>query len=126
MIFTASVASFNAGGGGVLYTAVKHAVVGMIRQLALELAPAIRVNGVAPGGTLTGLRGTAALGHEQRSLADNAEALAERIAGAVPLRIAQHPEDHAGLYVLLASRENARAITGQVFVSDGGAGVRSL
>src|SRR5262249_50915426 len=50
MVFTASVAGFNSGGGGVLYTASKHAVVGMIRQLAAELAPQVRVNGVAPGG----------------------------------------------------------------------------
>ena len=32
MIFTASVAGLNSGGGGVLYTASKHAVVGMIRN----------------------------------------------------------------------------------------------
>jgi NAD(P)-dependent dehydrogenase (short-subunit alcohol dehydrogenase family) len=62
MIFTASVASFFPGGGGPLYTASKHAMVGLIRQLACELAPKIRVNGVAPGGTLTDLRGLAALG----------------------------------------------------------------
>jgi NAD(P)-dependent dehydrogenase (short-subunit alcohol dehydrogenase family) len=110
----------------VLYTAVKHAVVGMIRQLALELAPAIRVNGVGPGGTLSALRGTEALGHASRSLADDPARLAQRIGAAVPLGIAQRPEDHAGLYVLLASRENARAITGQVLMSDSGAGVRSL
>jgi NAD(P)-dependent dehydrogenase (short-subunit alcohol dehydrogenase family) len=33
---------------------------------------------------------------------------------------AQTPEDHAGAYVFLASRENAPAITGQVILSDGG------
>ena len=48
MIFTASVAGLNSGGGGALYTASKHAVVGLIRQLAMELGPDIRVNGVAP------------------------------------------------------------------------------
>jgi NAD(P)-dependent dehydrogenase (short-subunit alcohol dehydrogenase family) len=35
MLFTASVAGLNSGGGGVLYTASKHAVVGIIRQLAM-------------------------------------------------------------------------------------------
>jgi NAD(P)-dependent dehydrogenase (short-subunit alcohol dehydrogenase family) len=44
IIFTGSVASFNAGGGGIVYTLAKHAVVGVVRQLALELAPDIRVN----------------------------------------------------------------------------------
>jgi NAD(P)-dependent dehydrogenase (short-subunit alcohol dehydrogenase family) len=62
MVFTASVASFGSGGGGTLYTASKHAVLGMIRQLASELTPQIRVNGVAPGGTKTGLMGLAAMG----------------------------------------------------------------
>lgn len=126
MIFTGSVASFHAGGGGVLYTAVKHAVVGMIRQLAKELAPAVRVNGVAPGGTLTNLSGTDALGHGKRSIADKAAEAKKRIAAAVPLRFAQKPEDHAGLYVLLASRENSSATTGEVFMSDGGIGIRPL
>ena len=51
IIFTASVAGFNSGGGGAIYTASKHAVVGLIRQLAVELGPRVRVNGVAPGGT---------------------------------------------------------------------------
>jgi cis-3,4-dihydrophenanthrene-3,4-diol dehydrogenase len=126
MIFTASVASFHAGGGGVLYTAAKHAVLGLIRELANELAPAVRVNGVGPGGTLTNLRGTQALGHARRSLADKAAESATRIAAAVPLKFAQRPEDHAGLYVLLASRENARATTGEVIMSDGGVGIRPL
>src|SRR5207237_677507 len=49
MVFTASVAGLNSGGGGAIYTASKHAVVGLIRELAVELAPDIRVNGVAPG-----------------------------------------------------------------------------
>src|SRR3989442_11787589 len=67
MVFTASVAGFNSGGGGTLYTASKHAVVGLIRQLAVEVGPRIRVNGVAPGGTRTDLRGLAVLGQDDRS-----------------------------------------------------------
>lgn len=123
MIFTASVASFNTGGGGILYTISKHAVVGLIRQLALEMAPDVRVNGVGPGGTLTELGGTTALNHEQRTINSKGD-LAQRISAAVPLRFAQEPEDHTGLYVLLASRANSRAITGEVFMSDGGVGIR--
>lgn len=126
MIFTASVAGMHAGGGGILYTSSKHAIVGMIRQLAAEFAPDVRVNGVGPGGTLTNLRGTSALGHEGRSLADKRAESAERIGNSVPLRFAQEPEDHTGLYVLLASRTNARAITGEILMSDGGIGIRPL
>ena len=125
VIVTASVASFHAGGGGILYTMGKHALVGLVRQLALEWAPHIRVNGVGPGGTLTALGGTQALGHEERSI-DAKGDLGERIAAHVPLRFAQLPDDHAGLYVLLASRRNARAVTGQIFMSDGGVGIRAV
>ena len=126
MIFTASVASFHAGGGGVLYTMGKHAVVGMIRQLALELAPGVRVNGVGPGGTLTGLSGTAALGHDGRTIGADPKEFDARVGAAVPLGFAQRPEDHTGLYVLLASRENSRAVTGEIFMSDGGVAARSI
>ena len=62
LIFTVSNAGFDPAGGGPLYTASKHAVVGLIRQLAYEFAPAVRVNGVAPGPIDTDLRGPAALG----------------------------------------------------------------
>lgn len=126
IIFTASVASFNSGGGGILYTMGKHAVVGMVKQLALELAPDIRVNGVGPGGTLTGLSGTDALGQTKRSINANPAQFHEKMAAAVPLGFAQTPEDHAGLYVLLASTANARAVTGEIFMSDGGTGARSV
>jgi cis-3,4-dihydrophenanthrene-3,4-diol dehydrogenase len=126
MIFTASVASIYAGGGGILYSAVKHGVAGFIRELARELAPAVRVNGVGPGGTLTNLRGSEALGQQDRSLADAAAEVEARIAASVPLRFAQRPEDHTGLYVLLASRENSRAVTGEIYMSDGGLRVRPL
>ncbi|MES2512472.1 MAG: SDR family NAD(P)-dependent oxidoreductase [Pseudomonadota bacterium] len=126
IIFTASVASFNSGGGGILYTMGKHAVVGMIKQLALELAPDIRVNGVGPGGTLTGLSGTDALGQTERSINANPAQFHEKMATGVLLGFAQVPEDHTGLYVLLASSANARAVTGEIFMSDGGTGARSV
>ncbi len=61
MIFTLSTAAVRAGGGGPLYTASKHAGVGLVRQLAFELAPRVRVNAVAPAGMATDLRGPQAL-----------------------------------------------------------------
>ena len=68
LIFTVSNAGFDPAGGGPLYTASKHAVVGLIRQLAYELAPAVRVNGVAPGPIDTDLRGPDALGQADKSI----------------------------------------------------------
>ena len=123
MIFTASGAGFTSAGGGVVYTASKHAVVGIIRQLAVELGPKIKVNGVAPGGTMTDLRSVAAL-----SLADRshfaAPGMAERIAAGNPLRLTLEPEDLAGAYVFLASRANARGVTGSIVSVDAGSTLR--
>jgi NAD(P)-dependent dehydrogenase (short-subunit alcohol dehydrogenase family) len=123
MVFTASVAGSNSGGGGPLYTASKHAVVGLIRQLAAELGPRVRVNGVAPGGTMTDLRGLSILRQEGHShFADpNAE---ERLRAGNPLQIALAPGDLAGAYVFLSSRTNARGITGTVLTVDAGATLR--
>jgi NAD(P)-dependent dehydrogenase (short-subunit alcohol dehydrogenase family) len=123
MVFTASVAGLTSGGGGAIYTASKHAVVGMIRQLAVELAPRVRVNGVAPGGTVTDLRGLAALGADGVThwTAPDAEA---RLSAGSPLQRALQPSDLAGAYVLLASRTSGRGMTGEIITVDGGATLR--
>ena len=123
MVFTASVAGSNSGGGGPLYTASKHAVVGLIRQLAAELGPRIRVNGVAPGGTMTDLRGLLVLRQDGRSqFAD--PSIEERMRANNPLQIALAPGDLAGAYVFLSSRTNARGITGTILTVDAGATLR--
>jgi NAD(P)-dependent dehydrogenase (short-subunit alcohol dehydrogenase family) len=123
MIFTASVAGLNSGGGGALYTASKHAVVGLVRELAVELGPEIRVNGVAPGGTMTDLRGLAALGNDDRSQFAN-PAVEERLRVGNPLRLALQPDDLAGAYAFLASRRDGRGVTGTILTVDGGAMLR--
>ncbi|WP_083402207.1 SDR family NAD(P)-dependent oxidoreductase [Bacillus sp. MUM 116] len=123
IIFSVSGASFYPDGGGVWYTASKHAQVGLMRQLAFELAPNIRVNAVAPGGTLTELSVIPPL-HPFVKIVDN-ETKASSIKKRNPLQLAQMPEDHVGAYVLLAS-DQARAITGEVISSDGGLAVRGL
>lgn len=123
VILTASNAGLYAGGGGPLYTASKHAVVGLVRQLAYDLAPEIRVNGVAPGGTITRLSGLETLGKSDLHL-DEMDGAARYIASGVPLRFAARPSDHASLYVLLASPTESRAVTGAIFPSDGGLEVR--
>ena len=123
IIFTASIAGFNSGGGGALYTASKHAVVGLIRQLAAELGPRIRVNGVAPGGTMTDLRGLSALGRDGHSHFTD-PGTEERLRSGNPLRKVLVPDDLAGAYVFLASRANAGGVTGTVLTVDAGATLR--
>ncbi|MGE7762975.1 SDR family NAD(P)-dependent oxidoreductase [Peribacillus sp. NPDC097895] len=123
IIFTVSGASFYPDGGGVWYTASKHAQIGLMRQLAFELSPSIRVNAVAPGGTLTALSVIPPL-RPFVKIVDN-DTKASSIKKRNPLQLAQVPEDHVGAYVLLASDES-RAITGEVISSDGGLSVRGL
>jgi NAD(P)-dependent dehydrogenase (short-subunit alcohol dehydrogenase family) len=115
IIFTTSNAGWWPAGGGPIYTASKHAVVGLIHQLAFELWP-VRVNGVAPGGTVTDLRGTSALGETDRSFGDLIEGMRQRT-GSVPFAMAE-PEEHAPAYVFLASKE-ARNTNASIIDSTG-------
>ncbi|MDR7075651.1 NAD(P)-dependent dehydrogenase (short-subunit alcohol dehydrogenase family) [Neobacillus niacini] len=125
IIFTVSNAGFYPAGGGPLYTASKHAVVGLVRELAYELSPKIRVNGVAPGGTLTDLRGPSALGQEKQtqSKVDNIKDLMKTTN---PLHVVPSPKQHTSAYVLLASNKDSMAMTGVIINSDGGLGVRGF
>lgn len=92
----------------VAYSSTKHAIIGLTRSLAQELAPThIRVNCVAPGVIDTDMVQT--LGQE------TLDALAEE----TPLGRLGKPEDIAAAVAFLASDE-ASFITGQVLCSDGG------
>jgi len=119
LIVTGSNACFLAGGGGVLYTASKFALRGLVMQLAKELAPDVRVNGVAPGATDTALSGPAAMNLAERELNGDADRVAA-MAGYPPLGRISQPSDHASLYVLLAARTESAYVTGAMFASDGG------
>jgi 2,3-dihydroxy-2,3-dihydrophenylpropionate dehydrogenase len=121
IIFTSSHAAYDAGGGGILYTTSKFAVRGIITQLAWELAPKVRVNGVAPGGTITDLRSIRSLGRSEASSSFNRPDIADKLKKNNPMSMAALPEDHSWSYVYLASNEMSRAVTGQVIISDGGA-----
>jgi len=125
IVFTISNAGFLPGGGGPLYTASKFAVRGLMLQLSYELAPNIRVNAVAPGGTVTQLRGAEALGLADQRLVDIPN-LPELIRSTNPLQVVSEPKDHAWAYVYLASKERTKAITGCVIHSDGGLQSRGL
>jgi cis-1,2-dihydro-1,2-dihydroxynaphthalene/dibenzothiophene dihydrodiol dehydrogenase len=114
VIFTASVSGLEPGFGGALYVPSKHAVVGLARQLALELAGRVRVNSVALGYVATELAAPPALGGG-RVLSDPAA-----VAPRVPTGRAARPEDIAGVYAMLASKSDGSAITGSVITVDSG------
>ncbi len=124
IVFTVSNAGFYPCGGGPLYTASKHAVVGLIRQLAYEFAPKIRVNGVAPGAIPTDLRGPASLAMAERSIAE--VPLKDMVERGLPLGKLPDPRDYTGSYVLLASAENSSTATGGVIICEGGIGIRGF
>jgi NAD(P)-dependent dehydrogenase (short-subunit alcohol dehydrogenase family) len=123
VVLTESTSAYYPGRGGALYVSSKFAVRGLVTTLAYELAPDVRVNGVAPGGTLnTDLSGLASLGMSGRRLNDT-PGRAEELASRVPLRVALSGEDHAWSYVFFAS-ERSRGITGGVLHPDGGMSVK--
>lgn len=117
---TLSESAFHPVGGGVLYGSSKWALRGVVSHLAVDLAPEVRVNGVAPGGT-TGTRfgGLSTLG-QTAVTADRVEGRDERIAAGTVLGVTARPEDHAGAYVYLADRAAARVVTAVVINTDGG------
>ncbi|MFD1560619.1 3-phenylpropionate-dihydrodiol/cinnamic acid-dihydrodiol dehydrogenase [Paraburkholderia silviterrae] len=124
MIFTLSNSAFYPGGGGPLYTASKHAAVGIIRQLAYELAPKVRVNGVGPCGMASDLRGPVSLGQQDLRIMDSRTP--EAIAGILPLQFFPQPADFTGPYVMLASRANNRVLSGVMINADAGLGIRGI
>jgi NAD(P)-dependent dehydrogenase (short-subunit alcohol dehydrogenase family) len=93
------------------YNATKAAVIHLTRQLAVELAPKVRVNGIAPGLVKT---------HLARALWEDRE---DQIGRALPLGRIGEPDDIAAAAVFLAGA-GARWLTGQTIVVDGGSSIR--
>lgn len=124
MIFTLSDASFlvQGNGSGVAYATAKHAALGLVRHLAADLAPHVRVNAVAPGGVVTGLRAVDPDGATAAVFADP-EPILDGIRRLNPLGVVLTPAQLAPLYRFLAS-DLAAGLTGEVLRPDGGLAVR--
>jgi 3-oxoacyl-[acyl-carrier protein] reductase len=105
IINLASVAGITGQGSSIPYAASKAAVISLTKSLSRTLGPEIRVNAIAPGFVPT--RWNAGL--EGR----HAGIISETPLGRLPL-----PEDMGGVAVALATE--ARFVTGQVIVVDGG------
>jgi NAD(P)-dependent dehydrogenase (short-subunit alcohol dehydrogenase family) len=93
------------------YNATKAAVIHLSRQFAMELAPGVRVNAIAPGLIKTQLA---------RALWEGNE---EAISKLMPLGRLGAPEDIASAAVFLAG-DTSSWMTGQTLVVDGGAIIR--
>jgi NAD(P)-dependent dehydrogenase (short-subunit alcohol dehydrogenase family) len=103
----ASIDAFVPSPGQLLYCASKAAVVALTRSLALELAPRVRVNALAPGWVDT--PGNRATGRMEAALAG------------VPLGRAATPEEMADLVWFLAG---AAYVTGETLTATGGSAFR--
>lgn len=106
------------------YSASKHAIVGLTRVAALELAPkGIRVNAVCPGAIDTAMSNPALLDPATTDAEAAAEAASASVARLyrklVPLGRIGRAEEVARLALFL-SCEDSSYITGQPFVIDGG------
>ncbi|MFD4648376.1 SDR family NAD(P)-dependent oxidoreductase [Streptomyces sp. NPDC057717] len=110
------------------YTATKHAIVGLTKVAALELAAKkIRVNAVCPGAIDTAMSNPSQL-DPGADTEEASQALDELYRKLVPLGRVGQPEEVARLALFLTSQEDSAYITGQPFVIDGGwlAGVSVL
>ena len=97
--------------GASVYVASKHAVEGLTKSAALEVAAeGVRVNAVAPGPVDTAML--------DRFTGGNADAKAGML-GMMPAKRAAHPDEIAQTILFLASNK-ARYLTGQSIAVDGG------
>jgi 2,3-dihydroxy-2,3-dihydrophenylpropionate dehydrogenase len=119
VVLTLSDASYDVQGNnaGVAYATAKHGAVGLLRALARDLAPDVRVNGVAPGGVHTGLAVPEAQG--ERPVISDPDRLNRSLAGRTLLGRGADLEGLASAYLYL-SAPAAGAITGQILRVDGG------
>ena len=90
------------------YAASKGAVVALTKSLAVELAPRVRVNCVAPGWTDTDM-----------AAVPYADGGRKRIEATIPLGRVAAPEDVAGPILFLCS-DLARHVTGEILNVNGG------
>jgi NAD(P)-dependent dehydrogenase (short-subunit alcohol dehydrogenase family) len=89
------------------YNASKAGVIELTKSMALELAPKVRVNAVAPGYVLTPM---------QR--AEYTDEMLAEVNRKIPMGRHARPEEIAALFAYLAS-DDAGFATGHVYVMDG-------
>jgi NAD(P)-dependent dehydrogenase (short-subunit alcohol dehydrogenase family) len=115
VLYTSSLQGLKAKPNFSLYTVAKHGIVGLVRSLALELAPQnIRVNAICPT-----VIDTPMLQAFLPGMANDREEAMNRFRATIPLARMPEPSDAANAALFLASDE-ARMITGVALPVDGG------
>jgi len=112
-----SVAGWTGQEGTSLYTASKHAVIGLTRAAAVEFGRKnIRINAICPGITETPM--------VERQIAEGGEAVRKAMLDITPLGRFGKPEEIAGSVLFLCS-DAASFITAKSIVVGGGQGIRA-
>ena len=115
IVSLASTAGILGGEGPHVYTMAKHGVVGITKSAASEFSQSgVRVNAVAPAGTVTALTSDVVAGDP-----DALEATTQALAAGSPLGFAAMPIDIANAILYLSSDE-ARFVTGHTLTVDAG------
>jgi NAD(P)-dependent dehydrogenase (short-subunit alcohol dehydrogenase family) len=116
IVFTSSIQGLAALPGTTAYTTSKHALVGLMKGAALELAPhKVRVNTVHPGYVATPMMDNI----HKMVMPDAPELFEAAIAETVPMQRYAQAEEIARLMLFLASDDSAYS-TGACFAADGG------
>lgn len=115
LLYTSSLQGLKAKPNFSLYTVAKHGIVGLVRSLALELAPHnVRVNALCPTVVATPMLEAFLPG-----MATDRDEAMSRFRATIPLARMPEPEDVASAALFLVSDE-ARMITGVALPVDGG------
>ncbi len=113
VLINSSIAAFKSFPNHAAYCASKAALIALVKEMALDYGPTIRVNAMCPGPVDTPLIWDSAKAFE------NPETIVQQTANNTLMKRLGKPEDIASLALFLVSDE-ASWITGSAFTIDGG------
>lgn len=108
ILFTASTSGLGANPNYADYSASKAAVINLVKTIAVECAPWLRINSVCPGYVMTPMQ-----------KAEYTAEMIDEINSHIPMGRHGDPDELAAVFAFLASSE-ASYITGATIIADGG------
>lgn len=114
IIFVTSMVALIGQGNAAAYCSSKAAQIGLMKSLAIELAPDVRVNAVAPSNVFTSCM------EKWLNTFDDPKEMKTKIENVQKLKRMANPSEIAEIIYFLASHKSS-FITGQVIQADGGA-----